>query len=564
MPTLQRKPAFGPVTRETQATVLFDPEGSGYDMESALRAGLSPDETGHWQSRDPVTGLLLKGRKHKTWDLLEEGERQAGYEIAREKDGRYYSQPIQQAPSQPAFTDNARRLIMPTLQRKRPIGPAFGPVSRETQSIVDSIGQQVAADAQQSPGALLAMGWPEMQYLNARGNDADARIDSLRTHREKITPGLRKKKNLAFLQKSFQPDSTQIGWMQRMAQQGDSLSQQLLGGRSDAFNAQQAANAPPAKPRIWTNAGDRTPEAQGLITQRAQDRQASRDIRQGGVFRVNVPNDGFTPQAMMHGPRAALGMAEIAGRNQRAAEMAGMQREAMGSRERIAAGGEAGLASRFSDDIGLRRAAQDSGRKLEKRKLKQLGKVGKREHKAELYSVLGNLGLGDATSQRNSAGLREMLMQDLQRKGDRIGLPPAVVGEEGTVDPMKGYDHLADPATNQFLGSVKDGLTVASPYVDYGQAILDMVKEGKTIHPELLLQLQKTIQARGNQAGFVRGNSVNLDGANMTAAIGIWGADALDHLPAYKAEKEVERKKRVHAYNEKYNAGMSVPYLPTM
>lgn len=70
----------------------FDPEGSGYDYKSAREAGLSPDETGHWPSRDPKSGKILKGRKHPTWHLTEEGERKAGYEI-RKINGRYYSIP---------------------------------------------------------------------------------------------------------------------------------------------------------------------------------------------------------------------------------------------------------------------------------------------------------------------------------------------------------------------------------------------------------------------------------------------------------------------------------------
>jgi hypothetical protein len=68
----------------------FDPEGSGYDMESATKHGLKTDKTGHWPSRVPATGLLLKGRKHPTWPLTEKGEQEAGYEIYKEG-GRYYS-----------------------------------------------------------------------------------------------------------------------------------------------------------------------------------------------------------------------------------------------------------------------------------------------------------------------------------------------------------------------------------------------------------------------------------------------------------------------------------------
>ena len=73
----------------------FDPEGTGYDMESAVAAGLKPHpESKHWQSRiasGPKEGLLLKGRKHKTWDLLVKGEEEAGYEIYKGEGGRYYS-----------------------------------------------------------------------------------------------------------------------------------------------------------------------------------------------------------------------------------------------------------------------------------------------------------------------------------------------------------------------------------------------------------------------------------------------------------------------------------------
>jgi hypothetical protein len=69
----------------------FDPEGEGYDYESAGKYEIKPDNTGHWQSRVPETGLLLKGRKHETWSKTEEGEAKAGYEIYKGEDGRYYS-----------------------------------------------------------------------------------------------------------------------------------------------------------------------------------------------------------------------------------------------------------------------------------------------------------------------------------------------------------------------------------------------------------------------------------------------------------------------------------------
>ena len=69
----------------------FNPEGSGYDMQSARKAGLKPDKTGHWASRDPHTGLILKGRKHPTYHKTVAGEKTAGYTIQRRANGRYYS-----------------------------------------------------------------------------------------------------------------------------------------------------------------------------------------------------------------------------------------------------------------------------------------------------------------------------------------------------------------------------------------------------------------------------------------------------------------------------------------
>ncbi len=78
-----------------QFETTFDPEGSGYDYVSAVNAGMSPElgEDGkhHWHSRVGSTGLLLKGKKHNTWNKLVEGEKLSGYEIFKKSDGRFYS-----------------------------------------------------------------------------------------------------------------------------------------------------------------------------------------------------------------------------------------------------------------------------------------------------------------------------------------------------------------------------------------------------------------------------------------------------------------------------------------
>jgi hypothetical protein len=65
----------------------FDPEGAGYDYENAT----PPEKGKHWSSRNPETGQILKGRKHETYHLTEKGEAEAGYEIYKGDDGKYYS-----------------------------------------------------------------------------------------------------------------------------------------------------------------------------------------------------------------------------------------------------------------------------------------------------------------------------------------------------------------------------------------------------------------------------------------------------------------------------------------
>lgn len=71
----------------------FDPEGSGYDYKTAREAGLKPGKNKHWPSRDPRTGLILKGRNHPTFWKTIKGEKEAGYFIFRGPNGRYYSLP---------------------------------------------------------------------------------------------------------------------------------------------------------------------------------------------------------------------------------------------------------------------------------------------------------------------------------------------------------------------------------------------------------------------------------------------------------------------------------------
>jgi len=75
----------------------FDPEGSGYDMDTAIKYGLKANPlTNHWSSREPRTGVILKGRSHPTINKTIKGDREAGYRMIKDpQSGRYFSVPIQ-------------------------------------------------------------------------------------------------------------------------------------------------------------------------------------------------------------------------------------------------------------------------------------------------------------------------------------------------------------------------------------------------------------------------------------------------------------------------------------
>ena len=84
--------------RSSVMPTKFDPEGDGYDYDSATAGGIKPDNTGHWASRNPKTGQMLKGKKHKTFHLTEIGELKAGYKISKGEDGKYYSNKMNRKP----------------------------------------------------------------------------------------------------------------------------------------------------------------------------------------------------------------------------------------------------------------------------------------------------------------------------------------------------------------------------------------------------------------------------------------------------------------------------------
>jgi hypothetical protein len=91
-PSRKMDASAGPVKRSEPEP--FDPEGEGYDYDSAKAAGLEPkidpdDGLPHWPSREPKSGTLLKGRKHPTFQKGVDADAELGYKLRKRDDGRY-------------------------------------------------------------------------------------------------------------------------------------------------------------------------------------------------------------------------------------------------------------------------------------------------------------------------------------------------------------------------------------------------------------------------------------------------------------------------------------------
>ena len=83
--------ASPPPPKPVNLLTEFDSESEGYDETTADLAGLPKGHRGRG-SLDPKTGMVLKGRKHPTWDLMEEEEQRRGSKIVKKGD-RYFSVP---------------------------------------------------------------------------------------------------------------------------------------------------------------------------------------------------------------------------------------------------------------------------------------------------------------------------------------------------------------------------------------------------------------------------------------------------------------------------------------
>jgi len=70
----------------------FDSMGTGYDYDTAAKYGIKPSPiNGHWQSRVPETGQILKGVNHPTFHKTVEAERKIGNNIMYDETGKLYS-----------------------------------------------------------------------------------------------------------------------------------------------------------------------------------------------------------------------------------------------------------------------------------------------------------------------------------------------------------------------------------------------------------------------------------------------------------------------------------------
>jgi hypothetical protein len=83
--------SFGAPPKKGPASDGFDPEGSGYDYKNAPPPSFK--ELGYFPkygSLDPKTGMVLKGRKHKSYDETLKAEEKLGNKIIKKGD-RYFS-----------------------------------------------------------------------------------------------------------------------------------------------------------------------------------------------------------------------------------------------------------------------------------------------------------------------------------------------------------------------------------------------------------------------------------------------------------------------------------------
>jgi len=158
----------------TQVTKSFDAEGIGYDIVSAIKARLNVNETGHFPSRVPDTGLLLKGRQHETWFKTEAAEKALGYEITK-IGNRYFSF------LKPQETANAFQQVTKTSER-------FNAAIVDSAQILPNFTMELTsgADAWEKVG-LVGMSIPRL-FNNLEGSVTDVVKEFQTFSLEQFTP----------------------------------------------------------------------------------------------------------------------------------------------------------------------------------------------------------------------------------------------------------------------------------------------------------------------------------------------------------------------------------------
>ena len=86
-------PKRGPNSQGLKGGGDFDPEGKGYDYKTFDKLGGERDSKGHGFSRNPKTGMLLKGRKHDTFSKGVGVDENLGYGLKKKGD-RYYTEKL--------------------------------------------------------------------------------------------------------------------------------------------------------------------------------------------------------------------------------------------------------------------------------------------------------------------------------------------------------------------------------------------------------------------------------------------------------------------------------------
>lgn len=189
----------------------FDPQGTGFDYDTAIDAGMAPGPDNHWGSRVELSnaiaqtlglpqgsGIMLKGATHPTWGKALAGEEAAGFNVIQGTDGRYYSVPKGQKSDawhqmQNQMTANAAMAGLPSVQ---PLPGEPSPARARTLDAIsrlESIGIPVrhfigtpteptgdrsgTMDVEELVKGLRVL---EQQALNARDLDALAKISAER------------------------------------------------------------------------------------------------------------------------------------------------------------------------------------------------------------------------------------------------------------------------------------------------------------------------------------------------------------------------------------------------